>query len=202
MDRVLIGLGNPGSKYNNTKHNVGFNIIDHIAHQFGFDDFGSKYDANISVGQINNMKVALVKPMSYMNNSGIPLSHFIKFFKIAPDKLIVFHDELELETARCKMKLGGGNAGHNGLKSIDQYIGVDYYRVRVGVSRPAISQMNVSDYVLSKFTPDESSKIDLLKQLIIKEMNGILMHQLTNFNSKAGEFFKNRIQIPESVEGA
>lgn len=201
MYKVLVGLGNPGAEYKNTRHNVGFEIIDHIAAKFNFPKFSSKYNAQISVGEINGLKIALVKPMSYMNNSGIPLSHFLQFFKIATNKVVVLHDELDLETARCKMKLGGSNAGHNGLKSVDQYLGKSYYRVRIGISRPHLPGRSVSNYVLSKFSQEELEKIEKLKQLIDNEIDDILMHQTLNFTSKAGEFFKANIEKAELLEG-
>lgn len=197
MDRVLVGLGNPGAKYVGTRHNIGFEIIDSIAQFLDFPEFTLKNDAFISTGVIGAFKVALVKPVSYMNNSGTPLSRFLQFFKVNTEKLIVFHDELELEFGRCKMKLRGGHAGHNGLKSIDQHIGQDYYRIRIGISRPQNKMMDISNYVLSKFSSEEVESMEKLKQLIGKSMDDILTLQVSNFNSIAGEFFRSQIKILE-----
>lgn len=194
MDRVLVGLGNPGARYAGTRHNIGFEIIKHIAQLFSFSEFVLKNDALVSTGVIGTFKIALVKPMSYMNNSGIPLLRFMQFFKVNTQKLIVFHDELELELGRCKMKLGGGHAGHNGLRSIDQHVGKDYYRMRIGISRPQNQRMDISNYVLSKFSLGEIEDIEKLKQLIAKSMDDILMLQTSNFNSIAGEFFRSQIK--------
>lgn len=191
--RVIVGLGNPGSEYDGTRHNIGFDYIDCLHEHFRFPDFIAKDDLAISKSKINGCDVILAKPLSYMNNSGIPVSKYIRFYKLDPCNVTVIHDEIELETARCKMKLGGGNAGHNGLKSLDTYLGASYHKVRVGVGRPSIKGMSVSSYVLGKFTEGERDKLQDLRGFIIDSMPEILLYNIEKFNNKAGQFFKNNI---------
>lgn len=200
IKRVLIGLGNPGSEYTKTRHNIGFDIIDFLAEKYDFDAFKTKYDALIAKGKIGPHEIALIKPMSYMNNSGIPLQKFMQFFKISSEKMIVFHDEIELATSRIKMKRGGGHAGHNGLRSIDQHLGHEYWRIRIGVDRP-IGPQSVSSYVLQKFSDLEQAKIDQAKELIIDNINDIITLQFERFNSNAGKFFEKIKTIGESIDG-
>lgn len=149
----IIGLGNPGLSYKLTRHNVGFMLIDLIANHFDFPEFSKKFDGYISSGDIHNHKIVLFKPNTFINNSGIPLSKLSSFYKIPNEDIIVVHDDVELNFGRTKVKIGGGDGGHNGLKSIDQYCGKKYWRLRIGVDRPEVGDL--SSYVLSKFTAEE-----------------------------------------------
>ena len=190
MERILVGLGNPGLDYEKTRHNIGFDVINFLAEKYNFPPFSERYGALTSKGEINGHQLALMKPMTYMNNSGLPLQKFLQYFKVSTQKIIVFHDELELATARLKMKLGGGHAGHNGLRSIDQNLGHEYWRVRFGISRPQHAEQSVSSYVLQKFSNDELAKIDEAKQLIARRIDDIITLQCERFNSEAGQFFQ------------
>ncbi|BET35680.1 MULTISPECIES: aminoacyl-tRNA hydrolase [Wolbachia] len=147
---LIAGLGNPGSKYELTHHNIGFIVIDAIHKYWNFQSFSNKADYLITSGIINNNKIMLIKPYSFMNNSGIPIAKIKNFYKLSLDNIVVIHDDADLKFGRIKVKKGGSSAGHNGLKSIDSFIGNDYWRLRFGVGRPE-NRKSLADYVLSKF---------------------------------------------------
>ena len=152
---LLVGLGNPGSKHEGNRHNIGFMVIDELARANNFPAFKGKFQGELSEGRLGNQKIALLKPQTYMNESGQSVGKTAKFFKIPPEKIIVFHDELDLAPRRIKVKQGGGAGGHNGLKSIDQHLGnKNYWRVRCGIGHPG-DKNRVSGYVLNDFSKDE-----------------------------------------------
>ncbi|QIT36212.1 aminoacyl-tRNA hydrolase [Wolbachia endosymbiont of Brugia pahangi] len=148
---LIVGLGNPGSQYELTYHNIGFIIVDAICKHWNFQSFSKKADCLITSSVINDNKIMLMKPYSFMNNSGISVARIRNFYKFSLDNVIVIHDDADLELGRIKIKKGGGSAGHNGLKSIDSSIGNDYWRLRFGIGR-SDSQRSLADYVLSKFS--------------------------------------------------
>ncbi|QJC27932.1 peptidyl-tRNA hydrolase [Anaplasma platys] len=150
---LLIGLGNPGQRYSLTRHNVGFMIIDAVAHFYEFTSFTKKHDSLVSTGEIAPHRVMLMKPQLYMNNSGIAVASATTMLK--PERVIVFHDDVALQPGVIRVKLGGSSAGHNGIRSIDSAIGTDYWRVRFGVGRDELC--NLSDYVLSEFRNDSAA---------------------------------------------
>lgn len=170
MFKLLVGLGNLGKEYENTRHNVGFEIIDLLACHFNIISFNSKFHG--SYVKVSN-KLILFKPMNYMNNSGIGVAEIAKFFKIASSDVIVFHDDLDLEVGKIKVKLGGGNGGHNGLKSIDQCLGRDYWRIRIGISKPQHKEQ-INDYVLKKFFDEQQEIINLVMRKIVKNIDILL----------------------------
>ncbi|MES2677373.1 MAG: aminoacyl-tRNA hydrolase [Pseudomonadota bacterium] len=178
---LLVGLGNPGSKYQYTKHNFGFLLADQIAESFKLEALGNKFGGQFFSGTISNQKVLLVKPQEYMNNSGDAVLASAAFYKIPPEKIIVFHDDLDLQLGRIKAKIGGGNAGHNGLKDIDDKIGKNYVRVRLGIGRPENKEYEIADYVLSKFNNDELKNVAIINQKIIKILPIILEGKLEEF---------------------
>lgn len=149
---LWIGLGNPGDKYAMNRHNIGFFVIDEIAKNFStFDTFRLKFQGQISEGKIEENKIVLLKPQTYMNLSGESAVKCANFYKISPQNIIVFHDELDLSPGEIRVKLGGGNAGHNGLKSLQAHLGTgDFWRIRIGIGRPA-DKTDVSNYVLGDF---------------------------------------------------
>lgn len=154
---LFVGLGNPGTQYAKNRHNVGFMVLDSIQEQSAgaYTDYRAKFQGHISEGNVGNQKVVLLKPQTYMNNSGQSVGQVVKFYKIDIDKIVVFHDELDIELGLVRVKHGGGNAGHNGLKSIQAHLGsADFYRVRIGIGRPQ-HQGQVSNYVLSDFSKEE-----------------------------------------------
>lgn len=148
---IFAGLGNPGDEYAGHRHNIGFMVADRIAEDYGFPAFKLKFQGWVSEGKIGETKVVLLKPKTFMNLSGQSVMAAARFYKVAPDRIFVFHDEIDIEPAKIRVKKGGGNAGHNGLRSIQEQMGTpDFRRIRLGVGRPQFG--DVADYVLSDFS--------------------------------------------------
>ena len=160
---LIVGLGNPGKQYNNNRHNIGFKVVDAIKDIYNFPKFIKRFDSEFSKSEIDGNIIFLIKPTTFMNNSGIAVKEFKNFYNFDINKIYVIHDEIDLDQGRIKTKIGGGHNGHNGLKSIDQLVGKDYNRVRVGVSRPSKifenkTNENISSWVLSDFSSEEKIK--------------------------------------------
>lgn len=174
MIRLIVGLGNPGFEYDHTRHNAGFWFLDALA---------SKYQASFSVNSkffalsakftYLNQDIWLLKPQTYMNLSGKAVQGIASFYKIVPSEIIVIHDELDFVPGVVKLKHGGGNGGHNGLKDIDRVIGKDYWRLRLGIGHPG-DRNKVADYVLKKPIIDDKLKIDLASQKVLDHFDLIL----------------------------
>ena len=162
---LICGLGNPGKEYVNTRHNIGFQLIDKLSNFYNFSLFKKDNKKEILKGSINNNACLLMKPLNFMNLSGQPIQEIMNFYKIEKDKLFIIHDDLVLSLGKVKIKFGGGNGGHNGLSSIDEMIGINYYRLRIGIDHPGIKHQ-VSNYVLNKFT-------DLEMNVIVKKLNKV-----------------------------
>ncbi len=169
---IIVGLGNPGKNYDNTRHNVGFMVIDAIVKHFAFPAFSTKFSSFISSKIIFGWKITLVKPQTFMNLSGSAVAKVLNFYKLPLENLIVIHDDLDLNLARTKMKIGGGSAGHNGLKSIDQHVGNNYYRLRIGIGRP--NTQDVSSFVLSNFNTDEQEQIEQVIITLLQNFEALL----------------------------
>ncbi len=148
--KLIVGLGNPGEKYAGNRHNIGFMAVDEIARGYSFGPWKKRFQGYTAEGQIGLVKCVLVKPSTYMNESGRAVGEAMRFYKIALDDVIVVHDELDLKPGTIRVKTGGGNAGHNGLKSISAHIGNDYRRVRIGIGHPGDKSL-VATYVLQDF---------------------------------------------------
>ena len=173
---LIVGLGNPGSEYKNTRHNVGFMAIDAIASKEGFSwQHNSKMMGDIAAGFIGLKKVILLKPSTFMNLSGGSASLVKNYYKFDLSEILVIHDELDIPSGEIRYKIGGGSGGHNGIKSLDSTIGNMYARIRIGIDKPMDKDM-VSDYVLSNFTNSErkviDEKIDLIASNIGMLVNG------------------------------
>ena len=155
LDLVVAGLGNPGREYERTRHNVGWLVVDEVARRHG-GSFRSKFSGRLAEVRAHGQRLALLKPETFMNESGRSLSAASRFFKVAPESILVVHDDVDLEQGRLQARSGGGLAGHNGLRSIAQALGTqDFLRLRIGVGRPARGDTrSVSDYVLSRFDAD------------------------------------------------
>ena len=155
LDLLIAGLGNPGREYERTRHNVGWLVLDELARRHG-GSFRSKFSGRLAEIRLAESKLALVKPETYMNESGRSVGAAVRFFKVAPDALLVVHDDVDLEPGRLQARRGGGLAGHNGLRSIAQQLGTqDFLRLRIGVGRPERGDRRpVADYVLSPFEPE------------------------------------------------
>ena len=179
---LLVGLGNPTPDSNNNRHNVGFKIIDAINVKFGLSKQKPKFKGLLTTGNISNKKVYAIKPLTFMNNSGICIRELIEYFKIDPENVIVFHDDLDVDFRKVKAKFGGSSAGHNGIESIDKFIGKDYTRVRVGIGKPE-KKIQVSDFVLTNFSEEEKEELGKVIQNIIESMPILIDKKLDLFSS-------------------
>jgi PTH1 family peptidyl-tRNA hydrolase len=157
LDLLVAGLGNPGREYERTRHNAGWMVIDELARRHE-GSFRSKFDGQLSEVRLDGLRLALLKPETYMNVSGKSISAAGRFFKVEPESLLIVHDDVDLEAGRLQTRAGGGLAGHNGLRSIASALGTqDFLRLRVGVGRPGRGDRRpVADYVLSPFSPEEN----------------------------------------------
>jgi PTH1 family peptidyl-tRNA hydrolase len=162
---LIAGLGNPGSQYARNRHNVGFMAADAIARRHSFSGFSKKFRGEIAEGTLAGEKVLLLKPMTFMNLSGDSVGEAMRFYKLAPSDIIVIHDELDLAPGKLKLKTGGGNGGHNGLKSIDAHCGKDYKRLRIGIGHPGHKD-RVSPYVLGDFAKSDMEWLEPLLDAI------------------------------------
>ncbi len=160
--KLFVGLGNPGEKYSRNRHNIGFMVLDHLAGG-GFAPWKAKFQGRITEGRIGAEKVVLLKPETFMNLSGQAVGEAMRYYKLTPDDITVFHDELDLAPGKIKLKTGGGHAGHNGLRSLHQHIGPDYTRLRIGIGHPGHKD-KVARYVLHDFAKSDTSWIDPLLQ--------------------------------------
>lgn len=159
--QILVGLGNPGSRYAGHRHNVGFMAIDRIAERHGIGPFRKKFNAEIADGHIAGTRVLLVKPQTFMNRSGLAVGEAARFHKLGAGAITVFHDELDLPPGKVRVKRGGGHGGHNGLRDIDPVIGKDYQRVRIGIGHPGHKD-RVHGHVLSDFAKADADWLDPL----------------------------------------
>lgn len=153
---LLVGLGNPGKGYKKNRHNIGFLAIDTIANRYGFSAPRQQFHGEVREGRIANQKILLLKPSTFMNRSGLAVGEAARFFKLEPSNVIVFYDEIDLAPGKIKAKLGGGHAGHNGLRDVIAQIGPQFHRIRMGVGHPGDKEL-VSPHVLSDFSKNEQS---------------------------------------------
>ncbi len=192
MIKYFVGLGNPGIKYTDNRHNIGFMFLDYLAKKYD-TSFVSKFHGSFAAINLSAKKIILFKPATYMNNSGIPLAEMLGFFKGSTDELIVVHDDLDLALARVKIKKGGSSGGHNGLTSISSQLGNDYHRLRFGIGRSSLGREGdtassnstlvntmagnyqaVSDYVLSDFRSDEKGNVDDMLKFLVQNVGLIV----------------------------
>ncbi len=157
--KLFAGLGNPGAKYAGNRHNIGFMALDAIQRAHGFAPWRTKFQAEVSEGALGGEKLILLKPMTFMNLSGQSVSAAMRFYKLGPADLVIFHDELDLAPGKLRLKQGGGHAGHNGLRSIHDHIGPEYGRVRLGIGHPGHKD-RVAGYVLSDFAKADQDWLD------------------------------------------
>ena len=179
---LFVGLGNPTPDSENNRHNIGFKIIDRINKKFNLSKQKPKFKGLLTTGNIADKKVYAIKPLTFMNNSGICIRELIEYFKIDAQDVIVFHDDLDVEFGKIKTKFGGSSAGHNGVSSIDKFIGKDYSRVRIGIGKPKNS-MEVADYVLQNFNDDETIGIDKITENITESISILVDKKLDLFSS-------------------
>ena len=181
--RIIAGLGNPGSKYQNNRHNIGFMAVDAIHRKLPFSPWSRKFKAEISEGEIEGEKVLLMKPQTFMNLSGDSIGEAMRFYKLGPADITVFHDELDLPAGKVRVKTGGGHGGHNGLRSMDANCGKDYRRVRMGIGHPG-SKEQVHNHVLGDFAKVDATWLDPLLDDIAQNVDLLFKGDGSQFMNK------------------
>jgi PTH1 family peptidyl-tRNA hydrolase len=190
--RLFVGLGNPGAKFAHNRHNIGFMAVDEIARRHGFSPWRRRFQGETTEGSLDGERVVLLRPMTFMNESGRAVQEAAGFFKLAVGEVTVFQDELELPPAKVRVKVGGGIAGHNGLRSISAHIGNDYRRVRLGIGHPGVKEL-VHGYVLSDFAKDERPWVQALCEAIA-ESAGLL-------TTDRDSTFQNKVHLAMQAKG-
>ena len=180
---LLVGLGNPNPNNSNNRHNVGFLIIDSINNKFKLSKQKPKFKGLLTTGRIEEQKVYAIKPLTFMNNSGICIKELIEYFKIDAKNVFVFHDDMDIDIGKVKVKFGGSDAGHNGIESIDKNIGKQYSRIRIGSGRPKNNSTG-ADHVLNNFSNDEKQSIEEVAKSIIESLSVLISKDLDLFSSK------------------
>ena len=186
---LLVGLGNPGAKYANNRHNIGFMAVDEIVRRHvSFGDWKTKFQGLISEGKIGGEKAIALKPQTFMNNSGKSVSEAIRFYKIPPDQVFVFYDELDLVAGKVKVKRGGGKAGHNGLSSIDAFCPKDYWKIRLGIGHPG-EKSRVMGHVLGDFKKADQDWLSVLLPETATNLDYIINGDANGFTSRVMQAF-------------
>jgi PTH1 family peptidyl-tRNA hydrolase len=180
---LFVGLGNPGAKYQSNRHNVGFMVADEIARRHGFAPWRRRFQGETAEGTLERERIILLKPMTFMNDSGQAVQEASSFFKLTPNEITVFHDEIELPSAKLRVKVGGGIAGHNGLRSVSAHVGNDYRRVRIGVGHPGIKEL-VHGHVLNDFGKDERPWVETLVDAIAEHAGLLAAGRDSTFQNK------------------
>ena len=183
---LFVGLGNPTPDSENNRHNIGFKIIDAINKKFSLSKQKPKFKGLLTTGNINSKKVYAIKPLTFMNNSGICIRELIEYFKIDAENVIVFHDDLDIGFGKIKAKFGGSSAGHNGIESIDKFIGKEYSRVRIGIGHPK-QKKKVNNHVLEDYKEDEEEKIKEITENIVKQIPTLIDKKMDLFSSKVNQ---------------
>ncbi len=186
---LLVGLGNPGRQYQRNRHNIGFMAVEEIARQHGFAPFRSRFQGKVSEGRLGSDRAILLMPDTYMNESGRAVQEASRFYKIGLEDIVVFHDELDLAPGKCRVKTGGGAAGHNGLRSIDAHMGQNYKRVRLGIGHPGDKNL-VHSYVLNDFAKSEEGWVSALCDAVARNAALIARGDDAGFQNKAHLFME------------
>jgi PTH1 family peptidyl-tRNA hydrolase len=180
---LFVGLGNPGSRYVANRHNIGFVVVEEIAKRHGFAPWRRRFQGVATEGSLGSEKLLLLLPGTFMNESGRAVAEATNFYKLDRSDIVVFHDEIELRPAKVRVKIGGGNAGHNGLRSITEHIGNDYRRVRIGVGHPGVKEL-VHGHVLSDFAKSERDWVEALRDVIADNAGLLAKGQDPTFQNK------------------
>ena len=183
---LLVGLGNPNVNNTNNRHNVGFLVIDEINKKFKLSKQKPKFKGLLTTGKIDDQKVFAIKPLTFMNNSGVCIKELIDYFKINVKDVFVFHDDMDIDVGKVKVKFGGDNAGHNGIDSIDKNIGKNYSRIRIGIGRPKKNSTG-ADHVLDNFSNDEKGNVEIVTKNIIESLSILINKDLDLFSSKINQ---------------
>ena len=183
---IFVGLGNPNPDNLNNRHNVGFLVIDAINTKFKLSKQKPKFKGLLTTGRINEQKVFAIKPLTFMNNSGICIKELIEYFKIDVKDVFVFHDDMDINIGKVKVKLGGSSAGHNGIDSLDKNIGKSYSRIRIGVGRPKKDSTGAA-HVLDNFSGDEKQNVEKVTKNITESLSILINKDLDLFSSKINQ---------------
>ena len=183
---LFVGLGNPSPNNSTNRHNVGFFVIDEINKKFKLSKQKPKFKGLLTTGKINEQKVYAIKPLTFMNSSGVCVKELIDYFKINVKDVFVFHDDMDIDIGKVKVKFGGSSAGHNGIESIDKNIGKNYSRVRIGIGRPKKNSTG-ADHVLDNFSIDEKDNVDEVAKNIIESLSILIKKDLDLFSSKINQ---------------
>ena len=183
---LLVGLGNPNPNNTGNRHNVGFLVIDEINKKFKLSKQKPKFKGLLTTGNINEQKIYAIKPLTFMNSSGVCVKELIEYFKIDVKNVFVFHDDMDIDLGKAKIKLGGSSAGHNGIESIDKNIGKNYFRIRVGIGRPK-NNSNDTDHVLDNFSNEEMDNVQSVAKNIIESLPILISKDLDLFSSKINQ---------------
>ena len=183
---LLVGLGNPSPNNVNNRHNVGFLMIDAINQKFKLSKQKPKFKGLLTTGKIDEQKVYAIKPLTFMNTSGICIKELIEYFKINVKDVFVFHDDMDVDIGKIKVKIGGSSAGHNGIDSIDKNIGKNYSRVRIGIGRPQKNSTG-ADHVLDNFSTEEKGNVEKVTNDIIESLPSLISKDLDLFSSKINQ---------------
>jgi PTH1 family peptidyl-tRNA hydrolase len=181
--RLFVGLGNPGAKYQGNRHNIGFMVIDEIARRHGFSPWRRRFQGETADGTLDGERVTLLKPLTYMNDSGRAVQDAAGFFKLEVGDITVFHDEIELPDGKLRVKVGGGIAGHNGLRSISAHVGNDYRRVRLGVGHPGVKEL-VHGHVLNDFAKAERPWVEAMIDAVAAHAGLLIAGRDSTFANK------------------
>ena len=198
---LLVGLGNPGSQYSGNRHNVGFMVVDEIHRRYGFEAHRFKFEGELAEGAIEDEKTLLLKPSTFMNESGRSVGAVARFYKIPPENIVVLHDEIDLAPGKIRDKSGGGLAGHNGLKSIAQHICRDFRRVRIGIGRPSEKNL-ITGHVLRDFSQADRGWVKKTIDAIATAIPLLLFEKDAEFMSKVGQILNSssrRKKKPEEM---
>ena len=183
---LLVGLGNPSPNNTDNRHNVGFSVIDSINTKFKLTKQKPKFKGLLTTGNIDLHKVYAIKPLTFMNRSGVCVKELIDYFKIDVKNIFVFHDDMDIDLGKVKAKFGGSSAGHNGIESIDKNIGKEYSRIRIGIGRPKNNSTG-ADHVLDNFSSDEKKSISEVAENITKSLSILIRKDLDIFSSKINQ---------------
>jgi len=189
---LIVGLGNPGSRHAANRHNIGFMALDALAARHGFSPWRQRFQGEVAEGRLGEDKVLALKPMTFMNESGRAVGEALRFYKAAPEDVLVLHDELDLSPGKVKLKRGGGHAGHNGLRSIIAHIGPDFRRLRLGIGHPGHKD-RVHAYVLSDFAKQEQDWLERLLDAVAKEALLLTGDQAAASREKAEAAFMSKV---------
>ncbi|MDP2206850.1 MAG: aminoacyl-tRNA hydrolase [Alphaproteobacteria bacterium] len=192
---LFVGLGNPGQKYQHNRHNIGFMAMDVLVHRHNFSDWTKKFQGEMSTGTLEGEKIIVLKPQTFMNLSGQSVQAAAAFYKVPPENVVVFYDELDLLPGKLRVKKAGGSGGHNGIKSIDSHLGQDYWRVRLGIGHPGDKDM-VSNYVLGDFAKADRAGLEKMLDALADHAPRLAAGDMDGYMSKVAQ----ALQPPREVK--